>query len=794
MNTATMNGTYKNGALKQGGGGKPKQKIPFTKKTKEWADQTAEYYRTACKPAIAKDEALKWYKLANGELDESDYLYVTNPLNTTRSELQGYPARLMNHDIISPNLNRILGEKVKRFFPPMVVAKNTDYHIKSLEEQHRLTVQELQKMFVNELKGMGLPLEGEAVTVKLEEIANRVKNLPDELSVQAQDVLEYIMDYNDLPRHLRKGFYDWCCQAMVYSYKDVFKNKTHYEIMSPIQISYLCSPQQDFIEDGEAVKADHTFSVNELHDRFQDEEGFNLELRDFIEQYGSNVGVDNGATGGYDYGMSDIIGMQKEMFSNLFGSLPEEEYAHGTRVEHIMWRSFTQIGKFTYSDMWGNVMTEIVSDNFKPQEGDNITWEWVDEIWENYCIADRIWIGARPVSIQRGAYNDPNKAKLLYNGRNYFARHTRPTSLVKKGYSYQKSVNIIKYRAEETLAKNLDKIVLFPLGLIPKKEGWDETKLMYYVRAFGFLFFDDSRPNAAQMINALKDLNLSSYQHLLQAYQLVQTFKAEWDDVCGFNAQRKGEVSSSAGRGVTADAVESSYTMSEALFLQYEEFEKTEYTGMIELSKYAFVDGIQAHFIKQDGTRAFLNLHDPDSFINSDIALFVKNGGREVQKLEIMRNQVQAFAQNSVDPKMIAGIIEAENFGKLHQIMDEIDVRTEARRQQEMQNEQQIQASKERIEAQAMEYEYYDTDLKSYTEIQVALIGQGIEIADAMRKAEAAPEGTSGEKYNNLRTELERNSIDLMKNATELKKIASAERMNKDDNRVALKNKVSGEK
>ena len=776
------------------GGSKPKQKIASSLKNKEWADSSARYYRSTVKIAIPRQEALELYRLANGELEESDYLYITNPLNSPRKELQGFPGRLANYDIISPNLNLILGEKARRFFPPIVVAKNTDYHIRALEEQKRLTVQELQKRFINELVSMHIPLEGEEVKMELEEIAKKVKNLPDELSNQAQDVLEYIMDYNDLPRHLRKGFYDWCCLAMVYSYKDVYKNKTTYEIISAIHLSYLCAPKNDFIEDGEAVKADHIFSINELHDRFQDEETFKDDLEEFIDQYGNDQPETSNINTGYQYGMTDLIGLQREMFSNLFGRLPEEVYASGCKVEHVMWRSFAKVGKLVTQDLWGNKMTIEVSDDYKPLPTDDITWEWVDEIWENYFIAEKIWIGARPVPIQRGSYNDPHKAKLLYNGRNYFARHTRPTSLVRKGKNYQKSVNIIKYKAEQTLAKNLDKIILFPLGLIPKKEGWDEDKLMYFVRAHSFLFFDDTRTNASAMVQAMKDLDVSSYDQLLMSYQLVETVKREWDEVCGINPQRKGQVSASAGKGVTQEATSRSYTMSETLYLQYEEFERTEYTGMIELSKYAFIDGIQAHFIKQDGTRAFLNLHDPDSFINSDIALFVKNGGRENEKLEQLRAETHAFAQNQVDPKMIAGIIEAENFGKLHNIMDEIDARNEARRQQEMQSQQELQASKERIANQASEFDYYSTDLESYTNIQVALIKEGMQVADQMRQIEGGKTDVTGELYNNLRGELEKNNIELLKNATKIKDINSRERMNTQNNKTKLANPVSGEK
>lgn len=776
----------------QGGYIKPKQRVSKSEKDDVWARDSAQYYRDSCVPAINKEEALRLYRMANGELDEKDYLYVTNPINSQRLELQGYPARLMNYDIISPNVLLLMGEKGKRMFPPIVVAKNSDYHSRMLEKEQLMLVNELQKQFINETIALGIPLDKEQISMKLEEIANKIKNLPDVLASQGQDVLEYIMDLNELPRNFRKGFYDWICLAMVYSYKDVFHNKTYYDSVSPIHLSYLCSPHHDFIEDGDAQKVKYRLSINDLYDRFQDDPKFDKELKEFIDQ-NSGKGSSTFKANPH-YGMNDIFNPAGELFKNLFGYLPEEEYSDGIDVEHILWRSFAKVGRLTRQDIFGTTLVDFVDEDFLPVEGDQIEWRWVDEIWETYCIGDRYWVGSRPVPIQRGAYDDPHKAKLLYNGRNFHSRHTRPRSIVKKGEPYQKSVNIIKYRAEETLAKNLDKIVLFPLGLIPKKEGWDEAKLMYYVRAFGFLFFDDTRPNITQVINGMKDLDMSSAKYILESYEMVERIKMEWDGVCGFSPQRKAQIGTSAGKGVTQQAIDTSYTMSEEFFLEYEEFEQREYTGMLELSKYAFVDGIQAYFIKQDGSKGFLNLHDPDSFINSDLAVFVKNGARELQKLEILRQQVGAFAQNGATPKMVSAIVEGDNFAKLHQTMDEIEATMEARRQQELQVTQEIQASKERMSDKDLEHKYYSDDIKSYTEIQVALIGEGIQIADDMRKMESNGKASADtEAFGQLRMSLEKNVIDMMKNATKIKEISSKERMNKLDNETAIKNKVAGE-
>jgi hypothetical protein len=771
---------------------KPKQRIPKSEKTKEWGENCGRYYRDTCFPAVDKAEAMKLYRLANGELDEKEYLYVTNPINTTKHELMGYPARIKNYDIISPNVMLLMGEKAKRNFPPVVYAKNYNHQLTQTELYRKGLVSNLQKQFINESLAFGVPLEEEQITQTLQQIDQQVKSLPDEVATQGQDALEYIIDYNDLPRLFRKGFYDWVCQAMVYSYRDVIKGRTYYESISPLHLSYLCPPHKDFIEEGEAVKVSHRLPINEIYDRFQDDPLFkeNKDLVDYLDSISSPG--DSLISSSYEYGLSDIFTQQSELFRNVFGRSPEQNHSSDFDVDHIMWRSSAKLGKVKERDLFGNEQIIYVDEDYVPFEGEDVEWEWVDEIWETYCIADKFYIGTRPIPIQRGEYNRPQKAKLLYNGRNFFARHTRPTSIVKKGEPYQKSVNIVKYRAEESLLKSLDKIILFPLGMIPKKEGWNEEKLMYYVRAFSFLFFDDTRPNASAMVQAMKELNISMGEHILRSFELVASIKAEYDEVCGINRQRKAQINSSDGKATSEYALSQSYVMSEEFFLEFEEFERREYECMIELSKFAFHDGISSQFIKTNGQKGFLNIIDPSTYCNADLGVFVRNGAQELEKLNMMKAQVQPFVQNGASGKAITGLIESNNFADIHKIMDEMDAKLEARFQQEQETQKEIQASMERVADKQLEQKYYSDELASYTDIQVALIDEGIAVADRLNKLTSTTDVDSNE-VQAARNELEKNAIELMKNSTKLKEIAAKERMNKDNNKTKLQNKVVGE-
>ena len=79
----------------------------------------------------------------------------------------------------------------------------------------------------------------------------------------------------------------------------------------------------------------------------------------------------------------------------------KEDHVNGVDVEHLQWRSLTKRGTLYIPDMFGGPPEEvIVSDDFKEREGDVVDWRWEDEIWENYKIGDRYWLGARVVPIQ----------------------------------------------------------------------------------------------------------------------------------------------------------------------------------------------------------------------------------------------------------------------------------------------------------------------------------------------------------------------------------------------------------
>ena len=103
----------------------PTQKIPESKKNKEFSQQTID---GLIDKAIAicgnKSDINKYYMAAAGIIDEKDYDYFLNPYNTQIDRLKRFARKLRNYDIIGPIVKRYIGEYIKMSFDVIITTTN----------------------------------------------------------------------------------------------------------------------------------------------------------------------------------------------------------------------------------------------------------------------------------------------------------------------------------------------------------------------------------------------------------------------------------------------------------------------------------------------------------------------------------------------------------------------------------------------------------------------------------------------------------------------------------------------
>jgi len=691
----------------------PKQKIPRSKKTEQWGiDCVKGYIKESTFAATGKHELLKYYEAYNGQMNESDYNYVTNPYNSQGQQKRNFPAKLRNYNIIKPVVDLLLGEKTTRPNNFMVTVSNEDAVSKQEEETQRLILENLQKQFINELNAQGVNTgqpDQEAQTP--EQVKEYMETTyQDSRAIVGQQVLNYLKDNLDLEDKLQKGFFDWLVSGYVYSYKGICMDDIEYEIVSPLDIDFSKSPELEFIEDGDWIVRRQLMSSNAVIDQFYDL--LSDKQIDQIEDHTRNRS-----------GSFSIPFLQR--IDDSFGD--NDRYVE---VLHVVWKSFRKIGVLYYIDEFGVEQMNLVDDSYKTnkEEGERTEWYWVNEVWEGYEIDGDIYVGINPLEGQRNALNNISKCKLPYNGRAYSNRHTDNVSVVSMGVPYQVLYNVFHYRLELTIAKNKDKIALIEMNTIPKRHGWDEEKFMYYADALGFAFIDstaEGKNNERVSFNQYQVLDMSLGQYIAAQIQLLEATKQEWEELLGVSRQRKGQIMASDGAGTTKNAIAQSTAITEEIFRKYEKFEQKEMQGLLDMSKHAFRSGKKIHYITDDYRNAWLDI-DGASYMESEFGIFAKNSSQENQKMEQMRGLLQAMAQNGVGIGSVAEILDADNFSRIRVLAKQVEQKQQQMQQQAMEKQQQVEQAKLQQEMQKtqaeQQHEAAQNDLDRLNKIEVAMI------------------------------------------------------------------------
>lgn len=753
---------------------RPKQKISTAEKLKgSWIEENAFYWDSVCKDAIDQEEALVLYKAANGELIDEAYTYATNPLNTENENFKRFPAKIRNIDIINSIVMMLMGEKRKRGLNYTAIARNSNIESirKTIKENaySEAMYAEFINSFISYSEQIGNPVDIERVqSLSMEEVENRTSKIQDDVAIKAQQVIDYIVDYNKSFEIFLEGWFHFIVTARAFSYRDVYRDEVIHEAVSPLEMKFYAFSHVSNLEDCEAHVRRKRMSINQIIDKFQGVEGF---TEDVEEELNAKLGYTVEAHTEIKHNTSKDPGKVAftEMWNRLWGT---EGYVYsdedGIEVKHVVWTSLVKVGLLSHVTVFGELIQEEVDEDYTPTIDESIDWVWVEQKWECFIIDDKHVVGGQPLMNCTGSYFSPKAKKSVYNGKILGMKHTNPKSIVAKGLDFQIKYNLIHYYIERLLAKNLDSLTVLPLSLIETEKGAGLEGAMYYAHALGMLFVDDSNPKAAVALNAVKSVNSNLGSSLQAYYSLLQLIKQEWEESIGVTGPRKGQMNSSDGKAVTENAVFRSSIMTEEYFAQFEDMQESDLNFCLESSKYAFSEGKKEMYLNRDREATVLEVDG--EFLNYyDFLVRISSSGKEIDKLNQVQSLAQAFAQNA-DGRFTPALraIQGNNISQIIEVMEQLEneIQASIEAQQQADRESQEKVAQLNLEAEQMrdERERYKIDTDSATKIEVARI--------------QAESKTLGEFQNPVNAESDADRVveNSMKREIELRKIEADER------------------
>lgn len=825
----------------------PAQKVPMSKKTKEWKENCVDYiigHSASSRNGNSRsreEEMQTYYDLYNSIYNEKDLKYVTNPFKQD----DGFPATAQDYNIIKPKIDLLLGEETKRPFNFRVV-RTSDIATSDLQDKAKqLLIDYVQASIMSKLgpeeqaRYQEALQSGEIMTP--EQIQKYLtKDYKDIAEIAAQHSLNYLKQKLNVTHEFFKGWKDALIAGEEIYYVGVINGEPYVERVNPLSFSYEQSADLEFIHEASWCCRKMNMSATEIYDRFYDKMS-EKQLNELLDM------MDDGTRGGLNPQVRKTsldYPHIKTRTINGFSSNPFQN-ADNINVWHCCWKSFKKIGFVTIINPETGVEEEFeVDESYKVTGREvNVEWTWIIEVWEGYRVGEDLYIGIQPVEYQHISADNPNSQKLPYTGVVYNNTNSSPRSLVSMMKPLQYMYIVIWYRLELAMARDKGKVVTMDITQIPKSMNIDVAKWMHYLGALGVNFVnpyeegwdipgrEGGKPSQFNQITAL-DLTMANT--IDQYINLMDKIESMVSEITGVTKQREGAISSNELVGNVERSVVQSAHITEPLFWVHNQVKKEVLSMLLNTAKFAWKDSDKRciHYVLDDATRAFLTL--TDDFFYEDMDIFLDDSTKNQQQLEALKQLMQPAMQNGASLLDIAEIITMDNINMIKNRLE--DIEQKRMEQQQALEEQQAQREQQMIQMQnevkeeelmikeaEMDLEKYKIDADNATKITVAQLNayRGLEdqdqndnnIPDVVEIGNQALQqqkinadiATKQLELNNkareveMKKEIENKKLQLekdrMKHETDLQKQKDTEAYKREQLKAttALKNKVSGE-
>ena len=686
----------------------PKQQVDAATKAKpDWYANSIDYIIGLGLSLNDRTETETMLNVLHGDLPQEFYKKTLNPYNATNERFKRFPATLRNYDIMSDIIRRYIGEYFKGTHefavgannPDIVFERNQALKEKVMQAAQQAFQQEFERKYkeaVEQAQGQGQSPESinpqEVMPDPEEFIAKFNQDYIDKESKQGQDILNYIRDLTNDAQIYLTAFFNYCSLGECYTYTELRGDKIIKECVPAIE-AFPIPNNQFMVEDHDMFARRIMMSYNQILDTFE----YDLTDKDkayLNDLYNTSASA---STKVVQLGWNQLF----EKYPDVCGKFTDEERklyktqaltpsannSNLYEVWHVVWKGFARQGILTYTNELGFQEQRIVEEDyeFNPEAGDiNIEWKYKTQVYEGYRIGTRyngIYpIKARPILYER-------KGKLPYNGIQELLPYCGKFSIIQIITPFQVLRNIISYHQEMVIAKNKMLILLLPKSLVAS----ETEDAIYRMAADGVLPIDDEEDAAGVKMQNIRLLNANMGQYITELSNLNEAIKQEARELVDMNAQRYGQIAQSAGASTTQNAIAQSSTGSVLIFQMFDLLRCADYNRDLDFAKCAYIEGLETSYIdKTTGKKHYLSL-DVNSFVNSDYSTTVRNNGKEMDKIQQLKQWAFSAAQNG-DLESALAAIQGDNVAA---ISDNIRQFSEIRRQHEEQMKQMDQAIQE---------------------------------------------------------------------------------------------------
>jgi hypothetical protein len=737
---------------------------------------------------------MKNYKLAKGIIDKSDYIIEENneyrdvvelltKEDPTALELKFYP--------IIPNVINVLVAEFAKRTTKLTYRAVDEFSYNEMMEQKRKMVEETlmsnaQMKIVSAMLEAGMDPDSPEAQEQIS--PENLKTLPEIESFFKKDYRSMVEQWAshqhkvDVERfHMdeleERGFRDSLITDREFWHFHMMEDDYDVELWNPAITFYHKSPDARYISQGNWVGKVDMLTVADVIDKFgymMTEEqlealeaiypirsaGYNIgglqndgSFYDATKSHEWNTNMPSLAYRQYTSAVANSISEGGDIINQIL-SQGEDYYDQGTayllRVTTAYWKSQRKVGHLTKITEEGEVLNEIVTEDYKITEkpvydtrlfknknkenlilGEHIDWIWINETWGGVKIGPNlpsfwgmnnpggfspIYIGVGknhigPLKFQFKGDASLYGCKLPVEGAVFSDRNTKSTALIDLMKPYQIGYNIVNNQIADILVDELGTVIMLDQNTLPKHslgEDWGKgnyANAYVAMKNFQILPLDTSITNTENALNFqhFQKLDLEQTNRLMSRIQLANYFKQQAYEVIGVNPQRMGQQLSQTTATGVEQAMAASYAQTEIYFIQHCDYLMPRVHQMrTDLAQYynSTKPSARLSYITTADEKVNFEIEGTDLLMR-DLNIFASTTANHRAVLEQLKQMAMQNNTTGASIYDLGKVVQSESISELNNALKDSEQKQEQQKQQEMQQQQQMQ--EQQLQAKAQE-------------------------------------------------------------------------------------------
>lgn len=784
----------------------PQQKIPSSKKTKDWAANCCDWVIAQALNTYGKnhDDIERSYRILHDDIPQEYYKKILNPYNATKEKYTKFPATMRNYDLIKGVIRRYVGEYIKNpheFIvgannPEIILSRNTKLRIELAKLVEEQIAQQIQQLYGEWVKQGNDPKEfNPQDQIDVEAFVQKFnEEYIDDVSAQGQELLNVIKDITEDTLFYTKAYFNFVAFGETYTYTDVVGDKLIKEVISP-RDAFPIPTDAMFVEDDDMFARRRKLTYNQIITEFGDY--FTKDELEFLDTYYAR---------GY---ISSPIDFTFRTFSNYYPDVckkytrDELEYFEKAPsmsrdlngglydVWHVVWRGFVRQAIVTYINEGGIIATRTELEGYKlnKEAGDiSIEYIYIPQVYESVRIGGRE-NGIYPYGARAIAYD--RNGKLPYNGVTELLPGFGKFSVVDILTPYQVFYNIVSYQREMVIARNKLSVLMIAKSLL----GDVPEDTIYKMIADGVLYIDDRNDQGMLRAQQVRVLTADLSNYITQLTSLLQEIEVAAKNQVDMTAQRYGEIATSAGKATTQEAIARGSMGSVIVEYIMDCIRERDYARDLDFSKLAWIDGLNTSYRDKEDKLKYISLN-VDNHVYADYVIKAKNSYKETQKLEQLRQFAFNASQNG-DIMMAVSAITGDNVSSIVKLIKKYNAQKEQHEMQIQQQQQQLEQMKEQFELQKIaakgEEDRKTEQLKGIIDKEIELIKADANMISFDSNVAPAVKESGIDRLNDERAEVEKQKLQIAREKNILDAMNKAEDRRVKEKDIDTKLKIARE-